>query len=173
MSLRQATLGHFRIREILAKDHTRLGEKASSSGNIRLNPEVEFSCPEDFSEPFHIVVTIRVSAVLEGKATRKKIAPPRAEASISGEALFNVHVPTKREFIQLFEDVEFLDRIAEQVYPLVTIRLNTVLSDMGFTSQFPLSLPEVDDGILENEADSSLSIEASTSSQRKLTNKTS
>jgi hypothetical protein len=174
MSLRQATLSHFRIREILAKDNTSLGEKANSSGNLRLSPEVEFACPDDFSAPFHIVVVIKVAAILEGKGARKKAVLPRAEASIAAEALFNVHALTKDDFRELFKNMEFLDRLAEQVYPMATIRLSSVLSDMGFTSKFPLSLPEVeDDVVLINEIDDTPPVESSSKRQRRIENKAS
>jgi hypothetical protein len=173
MSVRQATLSHFRIREILAKDNTGLGEKAISAGNLRLSPEVEFACPDDFSEPFHIVVIVKIAAVLEAKGARKKVVLPRAEASIAAEALFNIHATTKDDFRELFKNMEFLDRLAEQVYPMATIRLSSVLSDMGFTSKFPLSLPEVENEVLINEVDTPPSLEASPKRQRRIESKAS
>lgn len=142
-SPRIGTFSQFRITSIHARDNLDGAEITGKSGNIKLTPEVAFGCAESPSEPYHIVVMVKLDAALY-KSRSKKDLSPRAEASISAEAHFSVKCEGKAEFQALFEDMDFLDRLAEQVYPLVTARLSRLLSEMGFATEFPLSLPEVD-----------------------------
>lgn len=55
------------------------------------------------------------------------------------------------EFKKAFDDMNFLDRLADQAYPIVNHKLVRLLSEMGFSVDFPLSLPEVENRVKPNQ----------------------
>lgn len=132
----------FLVREISAKDFRGPAEQKANSGVMKLAPEIIFGCMESVKAPFHINVVVSVSATLErAAASSDKVA---AEARIQGEAQFEVAEISLRQFKSIFNDTEFLDRLADQVYPLAITRLQAILAEMGFNANFPLSLPSVE-----------------------------
>lgn len=147
---------NFRIREVFAKDSREPGASNEKSGVMEFAPEVSFGCLTGQTvEPFHVLVAVKVSANLKKNKKNLKNASAAA-AFIEGEAKFDISGVSLEEFRQIFEDMDFLDRIADQVYPLVTTRLVRLLGEMGFRTEVPLSLPEVESrtklsDVIENE----------------------
>lgn len=134
------TFASFRIREVQARDHRNPGVKKLSSGVMQISPEVSFACPEVIDPAaLHMLVIVRLSsALLKSKSENSQSS---ADAVIEAEGRFDMSGIKVPAFKKLFHNMDFLDGLADQVYPLVNNRMVQLLNEMGFNSSFPLSLP--------------------------------
>lgn len=138
------TFSQFRIREVFAKDSRELGQRSNTSGTMKISPQVTFACPEELEEnDLHLILIVRLeAALLKGKSPK---SVPLAVAAIEGEARFDLGGIGIASFNKLYDDMDFLDRLTDQVYPLVNVKLSDLLNDMGFNTTITLSLPEKED----------------------------
>lgn len=140
----KVTFAGFRIREIAAKDYRESGGKREKNGVMEIAPEIGFGFAETNTEaPFHLIAIIKLNATLK-RVRAQATSAPSTEVFIEAEASFDVTNATLKEFRQLLTDHAFLDRIADQVYPLVSSRLSRLLGEMGISADPTLSLPEVE-----------------------------
>jgi len=150
------TFQNFRIKEIFAKDNREIQASPEKSGVMEVAPEISFGClVEQDSEPFHALVNVKINVSLQ-KSKKSSKSLPLTTAFIEGEAKFEITGISQSEYHKLFDNEIILDRMAEQVYPLATMRLVRLLSEMGFRLDVSLSLPEVESRMklgemLENE----------------------
>lgn len=137
----------FRIREVTAKDHREPGPRHGRGGEMELAPEVSFGCLDgEKKAPFTAIVVVKLSAILK-KARATSKTPPTIQALIEGEAQYKISGVSLNDFHRIFVEHEFLDSLAGQTYPLVSYKMDRLLSEMGVGTEFPLSLPEIADRI--------------------------
>jgi len=139
----EITFAGYRLLEASAKDLQPALDSRGGSGEVALAPEVYFAHnSRDKKAPFHVLVIVKLVATLS-EHKKEKGDLPRVEATISGQGRFEITNISARNFAKTYEDSEFLDGLADRVYPLVLTQLQRLLDDMGYgTGRIPLSLPE-------------------------------
>ncbi|MCC2960947.1 hypothetical protein LK540_10985 [Massilia sp. IC2-278] len=139
----QVVFQDFNLRQLVAIDRRSANERINEEGVVKIAPEIAFGYAERKRAPFYINLVIRINVLLERKdeVEQNKTA---VESFVEGEAHFELRNLGVKRFNEVFDDLDFLDRLADQAYPLALCRLKNLLSELNFKTDFPLSLPPIE-----------------------------
>jgi hypothetical protein len=142
----QVVFRTFNVRQLVAIDRRNAAERTTEGGIVKIAPEIAFGYVEKKRAPFFINLVIRIKVLLERDSPSSE-ADVAVESFLEGEAEFELRNLGLKKFNETFHDMNFLDKLADQAYPLAICRLKNALSELNFKTDFPLSLPAVENRI--------------------------
>ena len=131
----------FRVSESFAINRSSILAPSPELNGKFFDGTITFGCIEDqMNEPFNLIVKLK----FQTKFSKDKNDSTNilVEGFVEGEGLFAIKNISKNLFDELFNnDVDFLNKLVEQVFLLASSKLTLLFNQMGIPITLPLSMP--------------------------------